>query len=83
MEGIAYAAAMAALRDADLANLLPTISVPAAVIAGSRDAAVPRDHSERMAVSMPGSRLLVLEGGHLTAVESPNAFVQALVSTIR
>lgn len=80
MDGRAYAAAMAALRDADLQPLLSTVRVRTLIVAGETDGAVPREHSQRMADGVPGARLVVLKGGHLSAVESPGAFADELAA---
>lgn len=80
MDPHAYAAAMAALRDADLLPQLTQLRMPTMVVAGESDAAVPRDHSAAMARGIPGAVLTVLAGGHLSAVESPDAFASAVGS---
>lgn len=78
-----YAAAMAALRDADLHSQLALVRTRTLVIAGGADAAVPREHSKVMADSIPGAAsVAVLPGGHLSAVESPAEFVRAVLSHI-
>jgi 3-oxoadipate enol-lactonase len=80
MDGHAYAAAMAALRDADLRPQLAQVRVSTMVVAGEADAVVPRDHSVAMASGIAGATLTILPGGHLSAVESPDAFARAVVS---
>ncbi len=80
MDAHAYAAAMPALRDANLLPQLAQVRVPTLVVAGESDAAVPRDHSAAMASGIPGAVLTVLPGGHLSAVESPDAFASAVGS---
>jgi len=80
MDAHAYAAAMPALRDANLLPQLAQVRVSTMVVAGESDAAVPRDHSAAMASGIRGAVLTVLPGGHLSAVESPDAFASAVGS---
>jgi pimeloyl-ACP methyl ester carboxylesterase len=48
---------------------------PALVVVGAEDALSPPPDAEAMAAALPQSRLVVLpEAGHLTAVETPEAF---------
>lgn len=76
-----YAAAMAALRDADLHQRLTLVHARTLVIAGEADAAIPLEHSKHMADLISGTaRLEVLPGGHLSAVESPIEFARAILS---
>ena len=81
MDGKAYGAALAALRDADLREQLADIRVRTVVVAGELDSAVPRANSESMAAGIAGARLAVLPGGHLSAVESSAAFAAELLQT--
>ena len=83
MSPAAYAAALAALRDADMEMELKNVQVRTLVIAGENDGAVPREHSQRMADGIPGARLAVLAGGHLSAVESPAAFAAEVAAFAR
>lgn len=80
MDPRGYAAAMAALRDADLKQLFSAVQVPSLVVAGDEDAAVPREHSQNMASAIRGARLAVLPGGHLSAVEAPTEFAREVLS---
>lgn len=74
----AYASALAALRDADLRPLLERLNVPTLVIGGREDMAVPREHLELIAASVPRARLVMVPGGHLSPVESPAQVCEAL-----
>ena len=78
-----YAEACAALRDTDLRHELGSIAVPTLVIAGAQDAATPVEYGEFMVESIPGSDLLVLDAAHLSNVEQPEDFGQALVDFLR
>ena len=53
-------------------EILPTIDVPALVIAGDRDNMTPRALSEEMQRTIPDAELLVVEGGsHTAPIERP------------
>lgn len=72
--------ALVMLRDRpDSRPLLPTISVPTAVIVGEFDALSPVAEMKEMADAIPGATFTVIPGaGHLTNLESPEAFNAAL-----
>jgi pimeloyl-ACP methyl ester carboxylesterase len=54
-------------------DLLPEISVPTLVVAGSRDGFTPPDRSRAMAEAIPGAELLEIEGGsHTAPIERPH-----------
>lgn len=69
-----YVAACTALRHADLRVLVPTISIPALIVAGALDEATPPLQSEALHTAIRGSELVVLPAGHLSNVEQPQAF---------
>lgn len=63
----------------DRGGLLPTISVPTLVLSGEEDGLIPPLDSHEMATAIPGSDFLVVPGaGHLTPIERPDAFTEAL-----
>jgi 3-oxoadipate enol-lactonase len=78
-----YAEACAALRDTDLREAIAGITAPTLVIAGAQDAATPVEHAEGMVERIPGADLLVLDASHLSNVEQPEDFGQALVDFLR
>jgi proline iminopeptidase len=62
----------------DWRSLLAQTTVPIAVVHGSGDP-IPLAAAREWAASIPGSRLIVLEGsGHFTMVERPRAMLDAL-----
>jgi 3-oxoadipate enol-lactonase len=75
-----YSAGLAALRDADLRPLLDHISVPTLVIGSALDLAVPKDDIDYLSQAIPGAHSLLLEGGHLSALESSREFADALIA---
>ncbi|HEY2047825.1 MAG TPA: 3-oxoadipate enol-lactonase [Caulobacteraceae bacterium] len=84
MSAEGYAACGAALRDADLRNRLPEITVPVLVIGGEHDVSTPfAEHGRLIAEAVPGARTALLNAGHLAQVEAPLAFVGAVVDFVR
>jgi pimeloyl-ACP methyl ester carboxylesterase len=58
---------------------LRACDVPAVVVLGAEDALMTRSDAQDMVDALPHGRLVVLPGaGHLTPVETPDAFVSAL-----
>src|SRR5262245_8001462 len=67
---LGYAACCAAIEHLDLVDRLPDITAETAVIAGADDPATPPHHAERIAASIAGARLVVLdEAAHLLNIE--------------
>jgi pimeloyl-ACP methyl ester carboxylesterase len=60
-------------------DLLPNIAVPTLIVAGDRDGFTPAHLSEAMAAAIPGSELVVIEGGtHTAPLERPELVDQAV-----
>lgn len=76
MDPHGYASASAVLRDADLRPLLPSITVPALVVAGRLDPMLPIEGVRAIADAIPGARFLGLDCGHLSPVELPEDFAR-------
>lgn len=69
----------AALYDADITSLLPTLRVPTLVVAGERDPLVPSSQSMLIARRIPKSTLAVLQNvGHFPMIENPTAYTRLL-----
>jgi pimeloyl-ACP methyl ester carboxylesterase len=63
----------------DRSSVLSTISVPTLVLSGEEDGLIPPLDSHEMATAIPGSDFLVVPGaGHLSPIERPDAFTEAL-----
>jgi pimeloyl-ACP methyl ester carboxylesterase len=63
----------------DSSALLPQMSCPALVIAGEEDTITPPRDAEAMDRQLPRSRLVLLpQAGHLSNLETPDAFASAL-----
>ena len=70
-----YIGACAALRDADLRDILATIHVPSLILAGELDEATPPSQARELHAAITGSELVVLpEAAHLSNVEQPEEF---------
>jgi len=76
---VGYAGCCAAIRDMDQRPSLGRISVPTLVIGGTLDAATPWEgHGDLLTASICDARSVVLEAAHLSNVELPSAFTNAL-----
>ena len=76
----AIVAGAEALRDRpDATPLLPSIDVPVLLLCGEEDVITPADEMRAVADAIPGARLELLpEAGHLSNLENPAAFTEAL-----
>ena len=73
------AGAFAAVRDADLRRTNALIPVPTLVVAGRDDTVTLASHGEQIAATIPGARLVVLPVVHLSNVELPERFMNAVL----
>jgi 3-oxoadipate enol-lactonase len=70
-----YIGCCAALRDADLYNLISTIEAPSLVIGGELDEATPPAQAEDLHAGIVPSELMVIPGvAHLSNLEAPELF---------
>ncbi len=75
-----YLGTSAAIRDADLGDLVQKIAAPALCVAGSEDLATPPDHVEELSKLLPHARFRLIEGvGHLPCVERPDELVDRMI----
>ena len=75
-----YAACCAAIRDMDQREALRGVREKAVlVIIGAHDPATTPYQGEIVAAAIPNAKRLVLEGAHLTNIELPAAFAQAVI----
>jgi pimeloyl-ACP methyl ester carboxylesterase len=76
----AIASAIRAMKARDDATAwIPDVTCPTLVICGSEDVLTPPADSDVMAAAIPGAELVVLpETGHLSNLEAPMAFTNAL-----
>jgi 3-oxoadipate enol-lactonase len=68
-----------AVRDMDHRALLPNIKVPTLVIAGRHDPATTLQAGEYLRDHIPGVAFTVLEAAHISNVEQPGAFSNAVL----
>ncbi|WP_292638092.1 alpha/beta fold hydrolase, partial [Mesorhizobium sp.] len=73
----------AAVRDADLRRTVALIPRPTLVIAGQHDTVTAASHGELIAATVPGAELVVLPAVHLSNIEYPAEFIQAVVDFLR
>lgn len=75
-----YAGCSAAIRDMDQRALLTLIEVPTLVIAGDADPATPLEHAHLLTNGIRGAELRLLSAAHLSNVEQPEAFTDAVLA---
>jgi 3-oxoadipate enol-lactonase len=75
-----YVGSCAAIRDMDLRRSASLIVTPTLVIGGAKDPATPPPHSEALADTVPDAKLIMLEAAHLSNVECPELFRDAVLS---
>jgi 3-oxoadipate enol-lactonase/4-carboxymuconolactone decarboxylase len=75
-----YAGCCAAIRDMDHRPLLPRITVPTLVIGGDADVSTPwTGHGEVLASQIPKARAAKIEAAHLSNLERPSTFTNAVL----
>jgi 3-oxoadipate enol-lactonase len=78
-----FAGCCAVLRDCDFRSQLTKISMPVLVMCGALDIPTPPSDSQELEAKIPGARLVLLDAGHISAVEAPDAFNAALVDHLQ
>ncbi len=73
-----YAGVCAALRDADLRDVVGSITVPTLVIGGEHDQATPIEQARWLHEQIAGSRLVELSAAHLSNLDLEVEFTAAL-----
>jgi pimeloyl-ACP methyl ester carboxylesterase len=64
-------------------DIAPDLDVPAAVVAGARDAVIPMEEARAVAQAFPQGRLVVCErSGHLPMLEEPDRVTAALAALL-
>ncbi len=79
----AYAAATRAIARLDLTSRLGAIKVPTLVIVGEDDPGTPPAMAKEIAAAIPGARLEILPGRHMTQEESAEAFNRLLLEFLK
>jgi 3-oxoadipate enol-lactonase len=78
-----YAAACAAVRDADFREKVGKIGVKTLIITGNQDPVTTVEHAEFMQSKIKDSALIILEAAHLSSVEQPEKFAAALLDFLK
>jgi 3-oxoadipate enol-lactonase len=79
-----YVAVCAALRDADLRDVVSRIRAPSLILAGELDQSAPLRQSEELHTAIAESELVVLPGAaHLTNVEQADDFTRIVTRFLR
>jgi 3-oxoadipate enol-lactonase len=73
----------AAVRDMDFRQSTPTIKAPTMVIVGSHDPATPPSAGEDIHRMIKGSKLVAIDAAHLSNVEQPKAYTDAVLNFLR
>lgn len=79
LDAAGYAGCCAAIRDMDLRATAPLILPPALVIGGLQDGSTPPEQARALAAAIPAARLVMLDAAHLSNVEQPGAFAEAVL----
>ena len=74
-----FAGSYAAVGDMDMRPTIARISAPTLVIAGQYDTVTLPSHSELIAATVPGAKLVTLPVVHLSNLEAPDAFMTAVL----
>ncbi len=74
-----YLACCEALSTLDQRALLPKIDRPVLVIAGRHDPATPVAAGEFIRSQIPGAHMTILDAAHISNVEQPDAFTDAVI----
>lgn len=81
VDPVGYTGCCAALRDADLTDVVAAIACPTLVVVGDQDLATPPPESEFLHGRIAGSRLKLVRGAaHLTNLEQPEVFNRAVLA---
>ncbi len=78
-----YVEACIAIRDMDQRPTLGAVTAPTLVIAGTQDVATPIEHAEYLVEHIRGADLVVLDAGHMAAIEQAEEFTAILMDFLR
>ncbi len=78
-----YAAACAAVRDADFREKINKIDVKTLIITGNQDPVTTVENAEFLKLKIKNSALKILDAAHLSAVEQPEVFAKALLDFLK
>jgi 3-oxoadipate enol-lactonase len=72
-----------AVRDMDFSKSTPTITAPTMVIVGSKDPATLPEFGQEIAKMIKGAKLTSLEAAHLSNIEQPKAYTEAVLNFLK
>jgi 3-oxoadipate enol-lactonase len=78
-----YVACVEAIRDIDFRASNPRITTPTLVIVGAQDPSTPPSAGETIAHAIKGAKLVSLDAAHISNVEQPKAFTEAVLAFLR
>ncbi|GCE13000.1 alpha/beta fold hydrolase [Tengunoibacter tsumagoiensis] len=80
MEPQGIAGCWATVRDMDMRRTVALINCPTLVIGGQYDTVTLPSHSELIAATVPGSKLVMLSAVHLSNIQYPAEFLSAVLT---
>lgn len=84
MDPLGYIGSAAAIRDMDVIDGLPKVTVPTMIVAGQFDIATPyQGHADRIAAAMATASVEFLPTGHLACMERPELFANCVLALAR
>jgi 3-oxoadipate enol-lactonase len=78
-----YIACCEAIRDMDFRESNPRITAPTLVIVGSQDAATPPEAGDAITKQIRGAKLVSLDAAHISNIEQPKAYTEAVLEFLR
>ena len=78
-----YIACVEAIRDMDFRGSNPRITTPTLVIVGKQDPATPPSAGEAIAQQIKDAKLVALDAAHISNVEQPKAFTEAVLNFLQ
>ncbi|HEX3711047.1 MAG TPA: 3-oxoadipate enol-lactonase [Pseudolabrys sp.] len=78
-----YVGCVEAIRDMDFRASNPRITTPTLVIVGTQDPATPPAAGEAIAQQIKGAKLVALDAAHISNVEQPKEFTDAVLGFLK
>jgi 3-oxoadipate enol-lactonase len=78
-----YIACCEAIRDMNFGDSNPSVTAPTLVIVGSQDAATPPSAGEAIARQIKGADVVSLDAAHISNMEQPKAYTEAVLNFLR
>jgi len=72
-----------AVRDMDYRASTPTITAPTMVIVGSKDPATLPEYGVEIAKMIKGAKVTSLDAAHLSNIEKPKAYADAVLNFLK